>query len=44
MPKTIGVGIPLFSNNIPEQTFQLIHSELFETGMVNLSYVKETKY
>lgn len=38
IPKTIGNGIPLFSNKIPEQTFQLIHSEVFETGMVNLSY------
>lgn len=44
IPKTIGVGISLFSNNIPEQNFQLIHSEVFETGVVNLTYVKETKY
>ncbi|HRI28144.1 MAG TPA: dihydrofolate reductase family protein [Chitinophagales bacterium] len=40
IPKIIGGGIPLFAQNTAETDWQLVHTEVFETGVVNLTYHK----
>ena len=38
IPTTIGEGIPLFPEIAKETTWTLTNSEVFETGVVNLTY------
>jgi dihydrofolate reductase len=42
IPTTIGEGIPLFPEISKETKWALTHVEHFETGVVNLTYDKET--
>jgi len=40
IPKIIGTGIPLFSDNLKETNWRLINTQSFNTGVVNLTYEK----
>lgn len=39
-PVILGSGIPLFPNNPKETKFELVKTEAFDTGFVNLTYEK----
>ena len=41
IPVILGSGIPLFPDNPRETNFELINSESFDTGIVNLTYRKK---
>ncbi len=38
VPKIIGDGIPLFPKNTLETEWKLVDTQMFETGLVNLTY------
>ncbi|MFZ9956896.1 MAG: dihydrofolate reductase family protein [Flavobacteriales bacterium] len=40
IPKIIGDGIPLFTNKTKETNWKLVDTKSFDTGVVNLTYVK----
>ncbi|NBW33298.1 MAG: dihydrofolate reductase [Cytophagia bacterium] len=44
IPTTIGEGIPLFSEINKETSWALTHVQSFETGVVNLTYDKESNH
>lgn len=38
IPKTIGEGIPLFTDLVKETSWQLLETKSYDTGVVNLTY------
>ncbi len=42
IPSVIGKGIPLFRQSVTENNLELVRSQSYETGIVNLHYKKTT--